>query len=150
MEAFLSIIVYFIFIAIVLKIARKTNARVKEANKALNSQQQSNAYTKNAAQVNMANKTLKNTVENPVNKPVRRTNNNINEHMAKENIRSSLTDDRNNDWLAKQLRDERVAYTRMSSMFELKMEHRSSCEAEMIKRFHEDNCHANEVDTAEG
>lgn len=58
-----------------------------------------------------------------------------------------LKDDRNNDWLAMQLREEAKAKVRMSDMFQLKTEHANKCEAEFIKRFHESNCDANDVDS---
>lgn len=63
---------------------------------------------------------------------------NINKEMSHEIKGAALKDDRYNDWLARQMREERMALSRLSDMFELKMEHRSSCEAEMIRRFRED------------
>ncbi len=59
-----------------------------------------------------------------------------------------LMDDKNNDWLAHQLREEAKAKARMSDMFQLKMEHLNKCDAEFIKRFHESSCDADGIDTA--
>ncbi len=60
----------------------------------------------------------------------------------------SLMEDRNHDWLAGQLREERRALRRTSEMFDLKVAHASSCDAQMIKDFHSRQCDANGVDTA--
>ncbi len=68
--------------------------------------------------------------------------------MHREPPVSRLMDDREHDWLAGQLRDERAAKRRMSDMFDLKMEHAHNCEAEMLRQFHASNCDANQVDTA--
>ena len=57
-----------------------------------------------------------------------------------------LKDDKTNDWLAKQLREESKAVAVLSDMFQLKSEHRNACDAEFIKRFHESNCDAYGVD----
>lgn len=58
----------------------------------------------------------------------------------------TLKDDRSNDWMAKQLRDEALAMARVSDMFKLKQSHMSNCDADFIKRFHESNCDANGID----
>ncbi len=68
--------------------------------------------------------------------------------MSKEPAVNRLMDDREHDWLARQLRDERVAKYKMSEMFELKREHAANCDAEMLKRFHAENCDADGIDTA--
>lgn len=49
-------------------------------------------------------------------------------------------EDRDNDWLASQLREERRSGNRMSDMFDLKEEHANNCDAYAIKREHERNC----------
>ncbi|MCR5398839.1 MAG: hypothetical protein K6E68_04810 [Lachnospiraceae bacterium] len=69
-------------------------------------------------------------------------------NMRKEAPVNRLMDDREHDWLAGQLRDERAAKRRMSDMFDLKMEHTRSCEAEMLRDFHSSNCDAEGIDTA--
>ena len=68
--------------------------------------------------------------------------------MHREPPVNRLMDDREHDWLAGQLRDERTAKRRMSDMFDLKMEHSRSCEAEMLRQFHSSNCNAEGIDTA--
>ena len=59
---------------------------------------------------------------------------------------SVLRDDKTNDWLARQLRDEARAMSMLSDMFQLKTEHSNSCDAEFIRRFHESNCDSHGVD----
>ena len=75
-------------------------------------------------------------------------------HRSAESDKSAvnrLMDDREHDWLARQLREERIAKSRMSDMFELKREHADNCEAHEIKSAHMDNCDAEgTVDTAAG
>ncbi len=61
----------------------------------------------------------------------------------------ALKDDRGNDWMAKQLREEHVAFKKTSDMFNLKIEHASSCDAQMLAQFHASHCDAHEVDTAQ-
>ena len=78
-----------------------------------------------------------------------RKNNGVNAHMARERINIRGWEDRRNDWLARQMAEERAAARRMSEMFQMKLEHRYNCEAEMLKQFHEARCDANEVDTGE-
>lgn len=75
----------------------------------------------------------------PVNLPI---------SMHREPPINRLMDDREHDWLAGQLRDERAAKRRMSDMFDLKMEHSRNCEAEMLRQFHTAHCDAEGIDTA--
>ena len=63
---------------------------------------------------------------------------------------STLRDDRNNDWLARQLRDEHKAFKATSEMFDLKIEHASHCDAKLLEQFHKRNCSAEGVDLANG
>ena len=58
----------------------------------------------------------------------------------------TLKDDRSNDWMARQLRDEAIAMVKVSDMFKLKQSHSSNCDAEFIRRFHESNCDAEGID----
>ncbi len=76
-------------------------------------------------------------------------NNGVNVHMAREKINIRGWEDRKGDWLARQMAEERVAQKRMSEMFQLKMEHRYNCEAEMMKQFHESACDAGGIDNGE-
>ncbi len=63
---------------------------------------------------------------------------------------SVLRDDRSNDWLARQLREEHKAFKETSEMFDLKIEHASHCDARFIEQFHRRNCDARGVDLANG
>ena len=63
---------------------------------------------------------------------------------------SVLRDDRNNDWLARQLREEHKAFKETSEMFDLKIEHASHCDAKILEQFHKRNCDARGVDLANG
>ena len=72
------------------------------------------------------------------------------EAVRTEINRTMLLEDRNNDWLARQLRDEHKAFKDTKDMFDLKIEHSSHCDAEYIKQFHQKTCSANKVDTASG
>lgn len=65
------------------------------------------------------------------------------------NSATTLKDNKYNDWLAKQLQDEKRALAVVSDMFQLKQSHRNNCDAEFIKRFHESNCEAGVVDDGE-
>ncbi|MBO4903173.1 MAG: hypothetical protein J5518_10300 [Lachnospiraceae bacterium] len=69
--------------------------------------------------------------------------------MAREKINIRGWEDRKNDWLARQMEEERISQRRMSEMFQMKMEHRYNCEAEMLKQFHEQHCSAEGVDSGE-
>lgn len=59
-------------------------------------------------------------------------------------------EDREHDWLAHQLAEERQAKRRMSAMFGLKLEHEENCAAEANRRFHQNNCDAGGIDTGLG
>lgn len=63
---------------------------------------------------------------------------------------SPLRDDRTNDWLARQLRDEHTAFKKVSDMFGLKIEHSSHCDAQLLKNYHHLNCDAKGIDMAKG
>ena len=63
---------------------------------------------------------------------------------------SVLRDDKNNDWLARQLREEHRAFKLTSEMFDLKIEHASHCDARLIEQYHRRRCDAGGVDLANG
>ena len=63
---------------------------------------------------------------------------------------SVLRDDRTNDWLAKQLREEHRAFKATSEMFDLKIEHASHCDARILEQFHKKHCDASGIDLANG
>ena len=69
---------------------------------------------------------------------------------SKETPVNRLLDDREHDWLAGQLREERAAKKRMSDMFELKAYHEANCDAEALRRFHASDCDAEGIDAAQG
>ena len=116
---------YFIFITIILIISKNKKERRKEIRRSYNA----------------------NTLSSPVN--IKSSDIvKLNTSSASAKIEPALRDDRSNDWLAKQLRDEAKAATYVKEMFNLKYDHYKSCDAETIKRFHEDNCDASGIDTA--
>lgn len=57
-------------------------------------------------------------------------------------------EDRNHDWLAKQLSEEFYAKKKMKEMFGFKDVHSSHCEARQIRDEHSRDCDAHGVDTA--
>ncbi|MBQ7563166.1 MAG: hypothetical protein IJT16_04150 [Lachnospiraceae bacterium] len=65
-----------------------------------------------------------------------------------------LLDDRKNDWLARQLEEERRAAFKVSSMFGFKYnagaDHAANCDAKELRDEHSKNCEAEGVDTARG
>lgn len=63
---------------------------------------------------------------------------------------SVLRDDKENDWLARQLREEHKAFKATSEMFDLKIEHASHCDARLLEQFHKRNCDAEGIDLANG
>lgn len=69
----------------------------------------------------------------------------VNKNLVHDKGYSALRDDRSNDWLARQIAEERLLNRRMAEMFSMRGTHSSSCEAEMIKRFHEDHCDSKEL-----
>lgn len=54
-------------------------------------------------------------------------------------------EDDSNDWLARQMNEERKAYREMSEMFEAKLSHMSNCAAENLRLDHTLHCDAKEV-----
>lgn len=87
-------------------------------------------------------------VAKPVsNTPTKVANNKI---LAAEVNHNMLADDRTNDWLARQLRDEHLAFKQTKDMFDLKIEHASHCDAKYIRDFHHRECDAQRIDTASG
>lgn len=143
MDAVISILVYVIIIFVVI-------ARIKSKRRQFGKQPEKTVQTMAAPAV--------------PSKPVNRTNSygqesvtrtysknkasGINAHMAREKTNIREWEDRRNDWLARQMADERQAQRRVSEMFQLKMEHKYNCDAEMLKQFHESHCDADRVDTA--
>ena len=63
---------------------------------------------------------------------------------------TSIRDDRSNDWLAKQMREERQALYRMAYMFGFKPGTSTIKAAAENRDFHSKNCSSEGVDTAKG
>jgi hypothetical protein len=97
---------------------------------------------------NMTNTAAKGSVNlnNNRNMTTKTLQKNRNQVSLKQHNGMTLKDDRNSDWLARQLRDEARAMNNISDMFQLKQQHANKCDAEFIKRFHESNCDADGVD----
>lgn len=138
MEAVISILVYaVIFFAVI--------SRVKKKKASFNGSSNTNTVTmtkpvsrgSNYGQESVYSSSKKNKTAG------------VNAHMAREKINIRGWEDRRGDWLARQMEDERQAQRRVSEMFQLKMQHKYNCDAEMLKQFHESHCDANSVDTAQ-
>ena len=69
-------------------------------------------------------------------------------------MNNSMMEDRKNDWLARQLFEEKLAERRMISMFDLRYsarrEHEEHCDAKELRQSHRKKCNAGAVDTARG
>jgi len=59
-------------------------------------------------------------------------------------IKRNLVEDNSDDFLARQLREEREKASYVNEMFDLKVSHSASCDAELLKRSH---IHDNSIDT---
>ena len=62
--------------------------------------------------------------------------------IVKVNNLKGVMENRESDWLAKQLREEQQAQRIVSDMFQLKQEHLSHCDSEILKAEHYNNCDA--------
>lgn len=65
-------------------------------------------------------------------------------------LQKNWYEDRNNDWLANQMREERAALYRLQDMFSFRMQGRNITDAELLKEFHVEHCDADRVDRAAG
>ena len=74
----------------------------------------------------------------------------VSRDMGDKGGNSVLRDDKANDWLARQLREEHRAFKATSEMFDLKIEHASHCDAKLLEQFHRRNCTASGIDLANG
>ena len=146
MEGIIVLIVYGCFLVGIFRLIKMRNARAMDGSKMVQSKV---APVKQASDIDkhFANNSQ---FEKPVTKnhDHKKDSHNINKQLFNENPGSLLKDDRANDWMARELKEEKAAAAKVRIMFDLKEEHHSSCEAEMIRRFHEDNCDADKVDTA--
>ena len=62
------------------------------------------------------------------------------EHRTTSSKLARQLEDRNNDWLAKELREERRKAAEISAMFALKQSHADNCDAYAIRQEHYNNC----------
>lgn len=86
----------------------------------------------------------------PINVPQATGNSMIRKASGLKNPDSvQIKDDREHDWLHRQLVEEHQAYRRTSAMFNLKYEHAASCDARKAAQYHRENCDAHGVDNAE-
>lgn len=69
--------------------------------------------------------------------------------MKAERATHTLMENRSNDWLATELREERAALYRANAMFGQQMEHKQVCDARMLKEYHLEHCGAEGIDMAE-
>lgn len=67
---------------------------------------------------------------------------------VKDSAKNFFLEDRNNDWLAKQIKEEQKVLSR-KDMLDLGAAHEKACQAEKLRRFHILE-HDNSIDTAEG
>ena len=135
MDGFISIIV---IIIAVMAITR----RVKAGNTAVNRRANSgNVYRSNAKPKSYAKEySSEGIYEGKMKDGVK--------HSAKGG--TTITDDRRNDWLAKQMREEKAALYRMGNMFGIKTGQGTINAATQNKNLHERSCQADGVDTASG
>ena len=59
-------------------------------------------------------------------------------------------EDREHDWLARQLREEAASEKRFSAMYGLKQAHKANCPARSLREEHRSNCDADGVDVGRG
>lgn len=61
-----------------------------------------------------------------------------------------MMEDRDNDWLARQRREEAASEKRFSAMYGLKREHAANCDARRLRNEHYGSCNADGVDIGSG
>ena len=61
-----------------------------------------------------------------------------------------MLEDRENDWLARQRREEAATERRFSAMYGLKRMHEANCPARNLRDEHRRSCDATSIDTAKG
>lgn len=100
------------------------------------------------------NQTGKNRRQNPQTRQqvlVQNNSMNVGQRVRSEKpLQKSWYEDRNNDWLANQMREERAALYRLQDMFSFRMQGRNITDAELLKEFHVEHCDADRVDRAAG
>lgn len=92
--------------------------------------------------------------QNPQTRPqvlVQNNSMNVGQRVRSEKpLQKNWYEDRNNDWLANQMREERAALYRLQDMFSFRMQGRNITDAELLKEFHVEHCDADRVDRAAG
>lgn len=138
MEAIITLIIIFFVIVPLIKGKKVGNTK------------KSVAATRRPERINNTNKNIKNIPNKPPTRPVSTPSVKRSNTLKAEVNHAMLLEDRNNDWLARQLRDEHKAFKDTKDMFDLKIEHSSHCDARYIQQFHHNNCSAGGIDTASG
>ena len=67
-------------------------------------------------------------------------------HMSSLHESFKNLEDRNNDWLANQLKEEKALEGKLSAMYYLKKNHEANCDAKKIRDVHRRNCDAEGID----
>lgn len=154
MEALIS---YVVVILIVFSIIRKKKRKLEGDTDIAKARQEA------ARNIAGNARSVRNTVSSGNNTAIKQTggrkNTGVNPNMATRSfgtitkdgkVSSSLRDDRNNDWLANQMREERNALFRLREMFGFQMQGKNLSDAELLKEFHMQHCDAERVDRASG
>lgn len=144
MEAIIVVLVYFVLAIVAI-------VKVKQKSSGSDNLKQSVTY-RNATprQVARVQRPVSNAVgTKPVASKADVTSKGISRSMVVEDRTFLSMEDRKGDWLAKQRNEERILGRQMSAMFQLREEHQSQCEAELIRQFHEVHCESDDIDTAE-
>ncbi len=71
------------------------------------------------------------------------------DHYSKDRMEShkalAMMEDRQDDWLARQLREESRRKLEISAMLDLKMSHEGNCDADALRQMHQENCDAEQI-----
>ena len=143
MEAIVTCAIwFFIIFSIVRKFKRKSNGKINNGQYAKKVERQITSINMNQMQS-----------ENSTSMPANPVNTAQYSGHARSTVRNTgalqLKDDREHDWLHRQLQEEHQAFKRTSAMFDLKHEHAASCDARRNAIYHQQNCDAHGIDTGE-
>lgn len=142
MAGFVSALVYFVIFFVIIKALKKAKKRSGDDQKGNQRPQQQGNRADLSRNVTRPTSSASAPAMNSARSSSVRSNG-VSTHMAREKISTAQWEDRKGDWLARQMAEERAALRRVSDMFQLKLEHKHDCEAEMLKQFHENHCDAN-------
>ena len=95
------------------------------------------------AAVNASRKQMKKTAGH---RNAMRTGSQKPQNTEKDRKSYRMLEDRENDWLARQRREEAASERRFSAMYGLKRMHEANCPAYNLREEHRENCDANGVD----